>query len=43
MTMETSWMLLFLFFAAAIIVSAGFAGMVVSAATDDVKVEVRLP
>lgn len=40
MIMETGWMLLFLFYAAAIIVSAGIAGTVVSAAAGDVQVEV---
>jgi MFS family permease len=40
MIMETGWMLLFLFYAAAILVSAGIAGTVVSAAAGDVQVEV---
>jgi hypothetical protein len=40
MIMETGWMLLFLFYAAAIIVSSGIAGTVVSAAAGDVQVEV---
>ena len=39
MIMETGWMLRFLFYAAAIILSAGIAGTVVSAAAGDVQVE----
>ncbi len=40
MIMETGWILLFLFFAAAIIVFAGITGKVVSTAAGDVQVEV---
>lgn len=40
MIMETGWMLLFFFYATAIIVSAGIAGTVVSAAAGNVQVEV---
>ncbi len=40
MIMETGWMLLFLFYAAAIIVSGSIAGTVVSVAAGNVQVEV---
>ena len=39
MIIETSWMLLFLFYAVAIIVFAGIAVKVVSTAAGDVQVE----